>query len=140
MDTFSPVYLSHITRVYPPLKPADGVPSVDVLSAEQRLMTLLPAALRAFYLLAGRRADITSSHHRILPVADSSIVDDVLVFLAENQWVMLWGIRVQDCTMDDPIVYATENTSQVAWRPTGDPTSVFLTSTMYWQAVLGGLP
>ncbi len=140
MDTFKQVYLPHINLVYPPLTPADGAGVADVLAAEQRLNTPLPDALRAFYFLVGQRADITNGYNHVLPLEKVYVADNVLVFLAEHQWVTLWGIRVQDCSIGDPIIYTTENTTTRDWQPIGDTVSVFLTATLYWQAVLGGLP
>jgi hypothetical protein len=132
-------YKNYIDLVYPRVMANDGISDNTILLAEQRLGLKIPKALRSFYALVGNRKDITESYNRLLAVDKISVKDDILVFLEENQAVVIWGIRVNDLSLDDPAVFVAENNPKRIWKSTGDKLFIFLGSMLYWQAVNGGL-
>jgi len=140
MVDFHHLYISHIETIYPPLSLDDGVPDSILAATEIHLALRLPAALRAYYALAGNRADMNRSHNLLVAPEYLTIDNGMLIFYRENQSVVLWSIQCADATIDDPLVYVTENTVRFAWKSTLDTVSVFLTSMIYYQATLGGLP
>lgn len=70
----------------------------------------LPAALREWYLLAGKHAQIWSGQDCLLKLSELkfSLDDDALVFRYENQNCERWGIRREDLKLDDPPVWSFE--------------------------------
>jgi uncharacterized protein (TIGR02996 family) len=103
---------------HPPLGPGDGYSEDDLRAAEVRLGCRLPAALREWYALAGRRRDVWSLQDRLeaperLRVEPGS---GDLVFRWENQGCERWGIRAADLGRDDPPV--VELDAGVAASPT----------------------
>ena len=74
-----------------PLKSDDKVPEEELLAAERRLGLRIPKALADFYRCAGRAADRTSVFNKLLPPAELAVQSGKLVFMEENQAVVLWG-------------------------------------------------
>ncbi|MEU3464534.1 SMI1/KNR4 family protein [Streptomyces sp. NPDC006733] len=85
-----------------PLQTGDGWSVAQVEAAERRLGLALPAALRAAYLLLGRRGDLTSNYDTLLRPDELHVVDGALVYRVENQGAACWGIRLADLEQDDP--------------------------------------
>jgi uncharacterized protein (TIGR02996 family) len=89
-----------------PLRPEDGYSEAELQAAEQRLGYKLPAALREWYALAGRRNDVWS-HQDHLWSPDQLWIDlesTTLIIRSENQGCERWGIRIEDLGQDDPPV------------------------------------
>ncbi|HEX4608880.1 MAG TPA: TIGR02996 domain-containing protein [Urbifossiella sp.] len=89
-----------------PLAPEDGYSEDDLQAAEHRLGYPLPAALREWYALAGRRGDVWSLQDHLMP-PESLWFDphsDTLIIRSENQSCERWGIPVADLSRDDPPV------------------------------------
>lgn len=110
---------------YPPLQTADGVPLDELESANRRLGRSLPAALREWYLLAGRRADIWSRQDHVLSPNEFRIQGDHLVFIVENQDVVEWGFRRDEIASDDPPVYVSSVDDRDVWLKENDSLSLF---------------
>ena len=89
-----------------PLAPGDGYPEPDLAAVERRLGVRLPPALREWYALGGRRADVWSRQDALHSPDELYIRPDAdaLVFRSENQGCERWGIRVADLGRDDPPV------------------------------------
>ncbi|WP_337662266.1 MULTISPECIES: hypothetical protein [Actinoalloteichus] len=88
------------------IAPEDGCPADELDAAERRLGLPLPAALREFYGLLGRRTDVTSAQDTLLP-PDRLHVDEhggLLVFREENQDTARWGVAVDQLAAADPPV------------------------------------
>ena len=113
------------TQWYPPIEANDGVPIDELDSAELRLGVSLPAALREWYALSGRRKDIWSRQDHFLSPAEFQAKDDHFVFLIENQAVVEWGIRLEDLRLDDPAVYVTSVDNPNTWFKENDSFSDF---------------
>ncbi|MGI0489752.1 hypothetical protein ACN4EK_30400 [Pantanalinema rosaneae CENA516] len=110
---------------YPPLFNGDGFDNATIALAEQELGFSLPLALKEWYGLAGRRADIWSrqdefsipnelapyrnflSESHLLNAQERQSCQSTLVFYIENQGCQLWAIKLDVITMDDPPVVIT---------------------------------
>ncbi|MFE4976233.1 SMI1/KNR4 family protein [Kitasatospora sp. NPDC056651] len=103
-----------------PLGPDDGFTDAELDAAERRLGLRLPAALREAYRLFGRRADLTSSHDVLLTPEELHVLDGALVYRAENQGCMHWGVPLTDLGREDPPTVARldlADKSQERWEP-----------------------
>ncbi|MFF0205876.1 SMI1/KNR4 family protein [Streptomyces sp. NPDC005017] len=89
-----------------PLSLTDGLTSVDVQRAEDRLGLSLPVALREAYALFGRRRDLVAQQNPFLE-PDELLLDpsgELLVFRSENQGCAGWGVALADLSREDPPV------------------------------------
>lgn len=84
-----------------PLEPQDGWNRSDLAATEEQLLVRLPEAVKEALALFGKRPDLTSNQDRLLTPSELRVVDDVLVFRDENQWVAAWGTTLDG---DDPEV------------------------------------
>jgi len=108
-----PLLKDFVAEWHTPLKEGDGYSAQEVDTAERRLGFKLPAALREWYLLAGKRKDLTAVQNFLRPpdrlftrVEDDS---EMLYFYTENQAVVNWGISFNDIRLDDPPVLLDES-------------------------------
>src|SRR5688572_27586130 len=97
-------YRSAFATLARPLEAGDGYPEEIVSEAERRLGIRLPETLRAFYLSAGRFDGFNLAHDRLLRPEDWSLDAGKLVFLVENQGVVVWGVEAGPSPGDDPPV------------------------------------
>ncbi len=109
---------------YRPLAPGDGCAEKEITAAERRLGFRLPAALREWHTLAGRREDVFSSFNRLIPVSALEIDGerDALIIQRECQNCEQWAIRRADLGLDDPPVIqlvgrneSCATTTEFAW-------------------------
>lgn len=122
------------------LQPGDGVPDAAIEEAQAKLGRRIPAALRAFYRAAGQATDFTDNYDHFLLPSKWSIEDGKLVFLAENQSVVLYAIDtlVED---DDPPVLMTSNEEPFVfkvWNEVCGRCSEFLDVMIHWEGAFGG--
>ena len=108
-------------------------------AAEARLGVRLPRTLRQFYLAWGRRRDLTETMHPLLSPAELELRGDVLFFWAENQAVVLWGMKCERLEEADPLVVVARNEEAgLAWTPSYARLSDFLDDMTYENALWGG--
>lgn len=115
----------------------DGVTEAVMKKCERRLGTQLPAAVRAYYLLAGRLDQINRAHNILFAPDDLRIEDGHLWFMEENQAVVHWGLPVKRLSEDDPMVYQRANEKDAKWYSERMRFSVFLVRMYDWQAGIG---
>lgn len=120
------------------LNSEDGVPEVELLEAERRLGLRLPKALADFYRAAGRADDYTSVFNRLLPPGELAMESDKLVFLVENQAVVLWGTNAGSEPTDDPACYQATNGEPLVWEGVNERCSIFLLVMLHWEAAFAG--
>lgn len=87
------------------LTAADGIAPDIITTTETRLQSSLPAALKAFYLLAGNISMLTSSFQRFEAPAEIAIEKGLLIFMEENQAVCYWGVKPEEAANEEAIVY-----------------------------------
>ncbi|WP_295116518.1 SMI1/KNR4 family protein [uncultured Chitinophaga sp.] len=118
-----------------------GYTDEELQEAETKLGCSLPAALREYYRVLGKRDQVNDAHNRLLPPEDLYFsTDKTLVFYEENQAVAVWGFRKDDIQQEDPPVFGAYNNEFDDWFEDSPSTAAFLLSMAYWNAALGGLP
>ena len=121
-----------------PLQDGDGCSEAEIAAAEARLGVRIPAAIRAYFLLCGRETVLNQAHNRLLLPSDWCLDVDHLVFLTENQNVVVWGTDISEQSDDPPILQGV-NGNEIEWHPEHARASEFLIVMLHWQAVMGGL-
>lgn len=129
-----------LARWYPPLTQEDGISSLELNEAENRLGLKLPTALRDWYTLAGAREDINIAQNSLLRPAELSIVDHHLVFYVESQRVVVWGIPLTSLELSDPPVELDTDylASQHRWVQENTVFSEFMLQMMIHQSLFTG--
>jgi hypothetical protein len=126
-------YRARLARVYGrPLMRGDAEPVARILKAERRLGLRLPAAMRDFYLVAGR-AQENLEHNRLAPPQHLEVEGRYLVFMEENQGVVDWGLRVSTIAAADPNVWQRVNDDPPKWYSERMPFSIFILKNLAWQ-------
>jgi uncharacterized protein (TIGR02996 family) len=120
-----------------PLRAGHGSSERELASAEKRLGTRLPAALREWYALAGRRKDVWSRQDRLLPPEQLRFdrAGDALIIRSENQGCERWGIQVGDLGQDDPPVFELEEGARSSPTTTAFALLVLLYEVKFARAV-----
>src|SRR5262245_41771504 len=140
MPSFSERLESTFATLVRPLTPEDGEPEPSVARAEARLGLRLPPVLRAYYRLAGRFDRLTRAHNRLRRPGEWSVDGGKLVFLEENQCVVVWGVEASRSPEEDPPVYQGTiiRGQPTEWHLEQERCSEFLLVMLHLQAVFGG--
>jgi hypothetical protein len=109
-----------------PLRRRDGTPRSELHAAARELGLRVPRALRDYYLVAGRAEDFNCAHNSLLQPRDWSIESRKLVFLQENQAVVLYGTVAGSEPEDDPPAFMGANDDPIRWYQVNGQCSVFL--------------
>jgi hypothetical protein len=120
------------------LRRQDRTPQKELVAAEKQLGLRVPAALREYYLVAGRANDFNCAHDRLLPPVDWYIEARKLIFMEENQAVVLYGTAAGSQPEDDPAVLMGANDDPIRWYKVNGQCSVFLLVTLHWAAAFSG--
>jgi hypothetical protein len=118
----------------------DGVTGVALKQCERRLGVRLPAALRDYYLLAGRLDRLNRAHNRLFAPDELRVEDGHLWFMEENQAVVHWGMPVKRLSAEDPVVHQRANVDDARWFSEKMRFSTFLIRTYDWQAGFAEAP
>ena len=81
-------YVALAKKYVGPLAKRDSIPERVLRQAEARLGVRIPEALRVYYRVAGRAADLNQVHNRLRSPEEIVLEDDHLVFMDENQEVV----------------------------------------------------
>src|SRR5215831_2100784 len=103
--TYEDLYRQTFARLGVHLSSKDGVPPDQVAARERKLGLRLPTALRDYYVVAGRERSLNNAHNRLIPLKDLEVHAGKLVFMEENQWVVVWGVAASSKSGVDPAVY-----------------------------------
>jgi|GEM_PF-2725008 len=113
-----------------PLRADDGYHEAELAHAEARLEFALPAALREFYAIAGKRADVFSRQDRFTELAHLHLENDgQLLVRIENQGCTRWYVRAEDLRLADPPVYGGDDN-----RCVSDTLSAFVLFAAVYEA------
>jgi hypothetical protein len=121
-------------------KRGDGVTEAALAKCERRLDVNLPAAVRAYYLLAGRLDEINRAHNLLFGLDELRVEASHLWFMEENQAVVHWGLPTKRLAEDDPIVYQRANATEAKWYSEQVRFSTFLIRVVDWQAGFADAP
>lgn len=121
-----------------PLTKSMAIASPALSAAEKSLGVVVPSALRAYYAVAGNEKRLNRAHNRLLPIKDWYVDKKRLVFMEENQDVVLWGVSVGNPQNEDPPVSQSVNDDELQWSQESRRCSVFLAVMLHYQVVSGG--
>jgi hypothetical protein len=119
------------------LTEADGLPNELIAAAERRMGCRVPSALREFYRLAGNAQRVINHYDDFLVPDKWSLEGGKLVFLAENQAVVLYAVDTAVPAVDPPVVMAT-NQDPHEWYEVCRSCSEFLRVMVHWEGSFGG--
>jgi uncharacterized protein (TIGR02996 family) len=121
-----------------PLTERHGYSEEELTAAEARLGFRLPAALREWYSLAGKRKDVWSQQDRLVRPLELDLEpnDDALIIRYENQACERWGIRRQDLGRDDPPIFQFEEPARNSPTTTAFAAFVLLYEAKFARGVL----
>jgi hypothetical protein len=138
MALFSEEYRQAFASLGRPLGREDETPEKELLAAEGKLGLRVPSSLREYYRVAGGAADFNCVYDRLLAPADWVIERGRLVFMEENQAVVLYGTTASRVPEDDPPTSMATNGDDLRWSRVNDRCSVFLLVMLHWEAAFGG--
>jgi hypothetical protein len=121
-------------------KRVDGVTGAALKQCEGRLGVRLPAAVRDYYLLAGRLDRLNRTHNRLFAPDEVRVEDGHLSFMEENQAVVHWGLPVKRLSAEDPVVHQRANVDDARWYSEKMWFSTFLIRMYDWQAGFAEAP
>ena len=130
-------YRDTFARLGRALTPKDACSPPEIDAAEVRLGCAVPGPLRAFYSVAGRATDWTDHHDHFEPPENWWLDGQRLVFLSENQGVVIYAVDVQS-RVDDPPVVMASNDEPYEWHEVCPRLSDFLDVMLHVEAGLGG--
>ena len=111
----------------------DGIDIEKIEEMESILKIKLPEYLKEFYTKIGSINLFAKSFQRFLDIDELYFKGNKLVFLEENQGVLIWGVNIKNV---DPIVYANNNVDN-KWVSKKIKLSEFLNVIMYYQCAQG---
>ena len=138
---FSSFYRDVFAELARPLTPADAIPGPELDAAERRVGGRLPAALRAFYAVAGRVRGFDHAADRLATPAEWFVDRGRMVILAGDRDRVRYGVTAE-ARRDDPGVHVTRRRGSVfsPWQRAGARCSDFLVLRVCLQAASGGMP
>lgn len=120
------------------LKVIDGINAATIAEAEGKLGVRIPEVLKEFYLLVGNMEIFMSSFDRFFQPNDMYFEHDALVFVEENQAVCCWGIKKNELSQENPIIYQFNDPDNPEWYSEEIGLVDFLQLLMYYQCAQGG--
>jgi hypothetical protein len=137
MASFQKYYRTLFDTFGYPLTERTALSPNVIAAAEKRLGVRIPAALRDYYLVAGRERRFNTSHNRVLAPQKWTIDKQRLIFMEENQQVVWWAISTRNAGNDDPPIYQAVDDEPLTWVREHRKCSVFLAVMLHYQAVGG---
>jgi hypothetical protein len=137
MTDFSTQYRQIFADLGVTLGPREEIDATVLALAEQRLGIRVPDALRAYFAVSGGEQRFNQAHNSLLSPEQWFVDTGRLVFLAENQSVVFWGVVAVDDRPDPPVDQGV-NDETIAWYPEHPSCSGFLMAMLCWQAAMGG--
>jgi hypothetical protein len=138
MASFKQYYRAIYRTFGYPLTERTALAAEVLAAASQRLGVQVPAALRDYYLVAGRERRFSANLHRVLPPSEWALDKQRLIFMEENQAALWWGVSTRNPDSDDPPVSQGVNDEPITWAPEHRRCSVFLAVMLHYNAVSGG--
>ncbi len=138
MEGYQKLYRHAFQTLGRRLKSEDQVREEELVAAERRLGIRLPKALADFYRTAGRADDYTSVFNRLLPPGELVVESGKLVFLEENQAVVVWGTEAGANHSTDPPSFQATNAEPLVWESVNEHCSIFLLVMLHWESAFAG--
>jgi hypothetical protein len=138
MTNFQDAYRQAYQSLGHRLSHGEGRSDARLRTVEKRLGIRLPKALRDYYQVAGKERRFNQAFNHLYAPDECVSKDDKLVFMEENQAVVLWGTEANALPQDDPPVYQGVNGEPIEWYLEQEHCSVFLVVMLHWQGTFGG--
>ncbi len=140
MRDYQSLYRRTFATLGKELTPRDGTPAASIAAAEKKLGLQLPAALRDYYLVAGRERSLNQAYNHLCAPGDWETHAGKVIFMAENQCAVVWGVAAGTKPVDDPAVYQGPITDGApsAWFLEQRKCSAFMVFMLHLQAAFGG--
>jgi len=135
---YSGIYRMEYETLGQRLTARDRISQSRIRAAERRLSVNAPPALRDYYQIAGNETRFNAAFNRLLPPEEWVVERGRLVFMEENQAVVLWGVPTIRPDAEDPAVFQGVNGPQIKWYREQPRCSTFLCVMLHWQAAFGG--
>lgn len=119
-----------------------GFTATAISNLEKRIHITLPLELKHYYLTLGTNENINYSHNRLLtPEKEIDFSQDrYLMIYEENQEVILWGIKEEDLSRNNPPVWGNYGTNENPdWYLETNSTDHFFLLMAVHNGTLGGL-
>jgi hypothetical protein len=121
------------------LSEADELPDTEIVDAEREMGCSVPSALREFYRLAGNARRVINHYDQFLRPHQWSLEDGKVVFLEENQAVVLYAVDATVPAVDPPVVIAANwGDDPYEWHEVCRSCSEFLRVMVHWEGSFGG--
>src|SRR4051794_31829687 len=88
-----------------PLAARDGISEPQLAKAEKKMGVRLPGALRDYYLVAGRERSLNHAFNHLCMPGEWEVEASKLIFMEENQTVVVWGVTATSPPTQDPRVF-----------------------------------
>ncbi len=139
-STFADEYQTLFARLGYPLSKRSGLSEDQVARAEAKCGIRLPVALRDYYLMAGREKALNHAFNRLCMPSDWGVHSGKLVFMEENQTVVVWGVNATRRPTHDPSVFQAPLVDGEIdrWWVEHKSCSEFLKFMIHLQAAYGG--
>jgi hypothetical protein len=116
------------------LKRGDATPLREILQAQQRLS--VSRSLGEYYRVAGRASDFHSAYDLLLPPAEWELDRGRLIFMEENQGVVLYGARF-NLRHEAPVEMRVSDEG-ARWVKVCASTRAFLQTMLCWNVAFAG--
>lgn len=87
----------------------DGIPEEELNRILAEHDFGIPLVLREFYLALGRCEDLMEAYHFFWDPDELEVEDGYLLFLEDEDEQFVWGFRVDQLAVPDPIVWRRNN-------------------------------
>jgi hypothetical protein len=145
MSRFEKRYRQIMIDLYGAIAPDAGLQGLDEPHYDVRTDSTLPAALREFYATLGYCYEAVEVFNQFLRPGSFEKKGSKIVFGVENQRVVCWAYDAKNPDTIDPVIYQgvyyrAEGKDKIQWVEETERCAEFLSHSLYWQALSGGLP
>ena len=130
-------YAATFARLGRALRSTDAVPESELARAERRLGRKVPGPVRTFYRVAGRARDFIDHYDHFLRPEEWSLDGTKLIFVTENQGVVLYAVDLSTEEGDPPVVMAS-HVEPYQWQNVCERASTFCRAMLHWEGSFGG--
>lgn len=118
----------------------DGISEDDLANAQDKIKTSIPPSLRDYYIVAGKEKKLNTAFQRLIPPENWEIHRGKVVFMEEHQWVVFWGVGIEDKQAIDPNVFQCARVKRELreWKDLKNTCTQFLVFMLHQQTAYGG--
>ncbi len=133
-DGMDPAELDELLASSPAARSTTG--SLNGTEGAHRIAGVpMPLALYEFHLALGNCPDLLETDHFFWDADELEVLDGFLLFLEDAAESTVWGLRVSDAALPDPLVWRRSTGADAAegdWNCEGGTFSEFTTDLLAW--------